>query len=68
MQLLQAMQNRGVLLQFFNETALIKAPSVVAYIDDLLESDKKFLVFAHHQSMMNCIQSLLVKKVNRRRK
>lgn len=26
-----------------------------AYVEDLLEGDKKFLIFAHHQDMMDAL-------------
>lgn len=50
------------LLELFHDTALIKAPAVLTYISDLLESDKKFLVFVHHQSIMNAIEMHLEQK------
>jgi len=59
---LTGVEKHGRLLQFFAETAQVKSHAVVAYITDLLENNEKFVVFAHHQSMMNSIETQLVKK------
>ena len=59
----KGVEKHGRLLQFFAETAQVKSHAVVAYITDLLENNEKFVVFAHHQSMMNSIETQLVKKV-----
>ncbi|GJQ85471.1 hypothetical protein Trydic_g23894 [Trypoxylus dichotomus] len=50
------------LITFFAETSKIKIPSVCSYILQLLDGTKKFLVFAHHQIMMDAIQQVLVRK------
>lgn len=51
------------LLPFYAETAKIKIPSVISYILQLIENgEKKFLVFAHHQVMLNAIEKVLKKK------
>ena len=46
---LSSMQRRGVLLEWFNATGSAKVKAVLEYIKYLLEGDKKFLCFAHHQ-------------------
>ena len=40
---------KGELLQWYHTTATAKEKAVLEYIKDLLESDKKFICFAHHQ-------------------
>ncbi len=50
----------GALLNYFQETSRVKAKAVAEYILDLLESDKKFLVFAHHQNMLDSLQTELL--------
>ncbi|XP_030757655.1 SWI/SNF-related matrix-associated actin-dependent regulator of chromatin subfamily A-like protein 1 [Sitophilus oryzae] len=49
----------SLLLTFFSETAKIKIPSVCSYIHSVLEQKTKFLVFAHHQIMLNAIEDML---------
>ena len=46
---LSSTERRGVLLEWFNLTATSKAKAVLEYIKDLLEADRKFICFAHHQ-------------------
>ncbi|XP_045478328.1 SWI/SNF-related matrix-associated actin-dependent regulator of chromatin subfamily A-like protein 1 [Harmonia axyridis] len=52
----------AALLAFFSETARIKIPSVLSYILQVLEEKRKFLVFAHHQVMLDAIGQILTKK------
>ncbi|KAJ8024541.1 SWI/SNF-related matrix-associated actin-dependent regulator of chromatin subfamily A-like protein 1 [Holothuria leucospilota] len=47
--------NREMILEYYAETARMKMPAVRTYVEDLLEGDKKFLVFAHHQHMMEAL-------------
>jgi SWI/SNF-related matrix-associated actin-dependent regulator 1 of chromatin subfamily A len=54
---LKGMEKRGALLRYFQETAKAKVKAVGEYVIDLLETDKKFLVFAHHQSMLDELQN-----------
>lgn len=48
----------GDCLQMFAKTAEMKANAVREYLREVLESDKKFLVFAHHMVMLSTICSL----------
>ena len=59
---LKGMDKRASLLQWFAATAEAKLKAVQGYIKDLLSSDKKFLVFCHHQTMMKGIESMLEKE------
>jgi SWI/SNF-related matrix-associated actin-dependent regulator 1 of chromatin subfamily A len=54
---LKGMEKRGALLTFFSETSKAKARAVCEYIREFLDSGKKFIVFAHHQSMLDAIQA-----------
>lgn len=63
--LMQASQNvqqsttsnkRSAILVYFNETSKAKYKAVCQYIADLIESEKKFIVFAHHQLMLDEIE------------
>ena len=48
--------------QYYSETAAAKVPGVISYISELLESETKFLLFAHHKSMIGGLQEHLVKQ------
>ncbi|GFT34152.1 hypothetical protein NPIL_549081 [Nephila pilipes] len=62
---LSGLEKRGVLLEYFHETGEVKLKAVCEYILDLLESDRKFLCFAHHQNVMNGICNVIeAKKVD----
>ncbi|XP_057660326.1 SWI/SNF-related matrix-associated actin-dependent regulator of chromatin subfamily A-like protein 1 [Diorhabda carinulata] len=52
----------ALLLTFFSETAKIKIPAVCSYILNMLERKEKFLIFAHHQVMLNAIEDVAKKK------
>ncbi|XP_063606912.1 SWI/SNF-related matrix-associated actin-dependent regulator of chromatin subfamily A-like protein 1, partial [Penaeus indicus] len=49
----KGVQKHGALLQFFAESSRAKWKAVTEYIKELFEADKKFLVFAHHQIMLD---------------
>ena len=52
--------NRNRLVtELYRDTGAAKLPLVTAYIKDLIESDVKFLVFAHHQDVMDGIANVL---------
>lgn len=55
-------EQHGALLHYFYETCACKIPAVREYILDLLESGHKFLVFAHHKSMLDAICNCLTQK------
>ncbi|CAH1183107.1 unnamed protein product [Phaedon cochleariae] len=55
-------KKHSLLLTFFSETAKIKVPSVCLYILQLLETKVKFLVFAHHQVMLDAIENVAKEK------
>ena len=48
-----------LVMELYRDTGAAKLPLVTAYIKDLLESDVKFLVFAHHQDVMDGIANVL---------
>ncbi|XP_065053455.1 SWI/SNF-related matrix-associated actin-dependent regulator of chromatin subfamily A-like protein 1 [Rhopilema esculentum] len=53
---------RRALLQYFSSSCEAKKKAVLEYVADLLEGEQKFLLFAHHQLMLNSITELLEKK------
>lgn len=48
-----------LLLQFYSKTAKIKVKAVCAYLKGLVKEKKKFIVFAHHNVMINAITNFL---------
>ena len=48
-QLRDKSKEHAMLLEWFHLTSDAKVNAVCEYVKDLLESDKKFLLFAHHQ-------------------
>uniref|UniRef100_F6ZN89 SWI/SNF-related matrix-associated actin-dependent regulator of chromatin subfamily A-like protein 1 n=1 Tax=Ciona intestinalis TaxID=7719 RepID=F6ZN89_CIOIN len=59
---LSAAEKHGILLQYFNETAKFKLPGIKSYVLDLLEGGHKFLLFAHHKSVLDSVETDLNKK------
>ncbi|XP_060875575.1 SWI/SNF-related matrix-associated actin-dependent regulator of chromatin subfamily A-like protein 1 [Metopolophium dirhodum] len=56
---LNKMEVRGALLKYFNHTGEAKLPAICDYILNLVKDGKKFLVFAHHQKVINGICDVL---------
>ena len=48
-------ENRAI-MEMYRRTAQIKAPAVQEYVEMLLASDQKFLIFAHHKELMDAIE------------
>eukprot|EP00794_Sanderia_malayensis_P003577 gene3577-4081_t len=55
-------ERRGALLEYFSATCKAKKQAVMEYVQDLLEGERKFILFAHHQLMLNSITEMLTKK------
>ncbi|KAK3588463.1 hypothetical protein CHS0354_004677 [Potamilus streckersoni] len=60
---LKGMEQRGALLSYFHETSKAKLSAVRDYVLDLLEGEKKFLVFAHHQEMLDALEDAIKEKI-----
>ncbi|XP_025420462.1 SWI/SNF-related matrix-associated actin-dependent regulator of chromatin subfamily A-like protein 1 isoform X1 [Sipha flava] len=56
---LKAMEVRGALLQYFQQTGDAKLPAICDYILNTLKEGNKFLVFAHHKKVMDGISEVL---------
>ena len=50
-------------LELWHDTTLAKMPEMLEYIGDLLECDRKFLLFAHHRDVLDAFQEFLEDKV-----
>ena len=57
----QGAERRGMLLQYFHQTASAKVLAVKQYVMDALEAGRKFLLFAHHQEMLNPLEDAVSK-------
>ncbi|XP_047065554.1 SWI/SNF-related matrix-associated actin-dependent regulator of chromatin subfamily A-like protein 1 [Lolium rigidum] len=56
---------KNIINKIYNDSAAAKIPAVLDYLGTIIEADCKFLIFAHHQPMIDAIhQHLLKKKVN----
>ncbi|XP_014287672.1 SWI/SNF-related matrix-associated actin-dependent regulator of chromatin subfamily A-like protein 1 [Halyomorpha halys] len=50
---------RSTLLGYFAETGKSKINSICKYVEQLLSQEKKFLIFAHHKTVMDAISDTL---------
>jgi len=46
-------EQRQMLIKMYQETGRAKVPATKEFITELIEADKKFLVFAHHQCVLD---------------
>ncbi|XP_024398738.1 uncharacterized protein [Physcomitrium patens] len=53
---------KQLLNKIYTESAVVKLPAVQEYLTTMIDAECKFLVFAHHQSMLDGIEQLLMKK------
>ena len=54
--------NNESVMNLYSLSGLAKIKGVIEYISDLLEADEKFLLFAHHQIVLNRIEEFLKNK------
>ncbi|XP_062603453.1 LOW QUALITY PROTEIN: SWI/SNF-related matrix-associated actin-dependent regulator of chromatin subfamily A-like protein 1 [Saccostrea cucullata] len=62
---LKGMERRGALLEYFHHTGAAKIKAIKDYVLDLLDSDKKFLIFAHHQEVLDAIETAVESKIEK---
>ncbi|OWF39059.1 SWI/SNF-related matrix-associated actin-dependent regulator of chromatin subfamily A-like protein 1 [Mizuhopecten yessoensis] len=60
---LKGLERRGVLLEYFHHTGAAKIPAIRDYVVDLIEADKKFLIFAHHQEVLDAVEDVVKPKL-----
>lgn len=53
---------KQTLMQWFSTTSTAKLKPVCDYLEDLIEKNVKFICFCHHQTMMDGISDMLLKK------
>lgn len=58
-------QNKGnlhtTIIQCFNESSSQRIKAVCNYLQEVLESKKKFIVFAHHKCILDAMTDLMIK-------
>lgn len=61
---LDALQSSTMYMKLWRETGTVKLPAVQEYIFDMLDRDEltKILVFAHHQHVLDGLESTLWNK------
>ncbi|KAK1318624.1 DNA helicase INO80 [Acorus calamus] len=53
---------KNLINKIYTESAEAKIPAVIDYLGTVIEAGIKFLIFAHHQPMINSIHQFLLKK------
>lgn len=53
---------KNLINKIYNDSAEAKIPAVLDYIGTVIEAGCKFIVFAHHQPMINSLHEFLLKK------
>ncbi|KAL6186172.1 hypothetical protein ACLB2K_042293 [Fragaria x ananassa] len=53
---------KNLINKIYTDSAVAKIPAVLDYLGIVIEAGCKFLVFAHHQSMIDAIYQFLLKK------
>ncbi|XP_064952922.1 uncharacterized protein LOC135606073 isoform X1 [Musa acuminata AAA Group] len=61
MEYLKFMQ-KNLINKIYNDSAEAKIPAVLDYLSTVIEADFKFLIFAHHQPLIDAIHQFLLKK------
>lgn len=62
---LKGMERRGALLEYFHHTGAAKVKAIKEYVLDLLDLDRKFLIFAHHQEVLDAIEAAVQSKIEK---
>uniref|UniRef100_A0A915J9P0 SWI/SNF-related matrix-associated actin-dependent regulator of chromatin subfamily A-like protein 1 n=1 Tax=Romanomermis culicivorax TaxID=13658 RepID=A0A915J9P0_ROMCU len=52
-------KKHGILLQFYNETAQVKLRAVVEHVKAMVAKDRKIVIFAHHQLVLDTLHTEL---------
>ncbi|EOA37840.1 hypothetical protein CARUB_v10011429mg [Capsella rubella] len=53
---------KNLINKIYTDSAIAKIPAVLEYLENVLEAGCKFLVFAHHLSMLEALHQFLKKK------
>ncbi|CAN6185096.1 unnamed protein product [Urochloa humidicola] len=53
---------KNLINKLYTDSATAKIPAVLDFLGTMIEADCKFLIFAHHQNMIEAIEQYLLKK------
>ncbi|KAK8592589.1 hypothetical protein V6N13_063162 [Hibiscus sabdariffa] len=53
---------KNLINKIYTDSAEAKIPAVIDYLGTIIEADCKFIIFAHHQPMIEAIHQFLLKK------
>ncbi|KAJ1292080.1 hypothetical protein BS78_02G364800 [Paspalum vaginatum] len=53
---------KNLITKIYNDSAIAKIPAVLDFLSTIIEANCKFLIFAHHQPMIDAIEQYLLKK------
>ncbi|OEL22849.1 DNA annealing helicase and endonuclease ZRANB3 [Dichanthelium oligosanthes] len=53
---------KNIITKLYTDSAEAKIPAVLDFLGTIIEADCKFLIFAHHQNMIEAIEQYLLKK------
>ncbi|RCV14180.1 hypothetical protein SEVIR_2G417000v4 [Setaria viridis] len=53
---------KNLITKLYTDSATAKIPAVLDFLGTVIEADCKFLIFAHHQNMVEAIEQYLLKK------
>ncbi|WVZ66818.1 hypothetical protein U9M48_015988 [Paspalum notatum var. saurae] len=53
---------KNLITKIYNDSAIAKIPAVLDFLGTIIEANCKFLIFAHHQPMLDAIEQYLLKK------
>ncbi|XP_022714698.1 SWI/SNF-related matrix-associated actin-dependent regulator of chromatin subfamily A-like protein 1 isoform X2 [Durio zibethinus] len=56
------LMQKNLINKIYTDSAQVKIPAVLDYLGTVIEADCKFLIFAHHQPMIEGILQFLLKK------
>lgn len=56
------LMQKNLINKIYTDSAEAKIPAVLDYLGTIIEADCKFLIFAHHQPMIEAIHQFLLKK------
>ena len=62
--LLRSMSSNARYIRLYQETAKAKLPAMLDYVDDLLDSGHKFIIFAHHLETLEAFTAHFTKQVS----
>jgi len=54
---------KNLITKLYTDSAVAKTPAVLDFLGTIIEADCKFLIFAHHQPLIDAIEQYLVVRI-----